>query len=73
LRAGGYGEQVFKAFDKYVFTASMVLIVYCYGWVAGWKAQALFLVAGLLALTLPDAWAHHAPNDALQPLPEHQY
>jgi hypothetical protein len=68
-----YRAQVFKAFDKYVFTASMVLIVYCYGWVAGAKAQALFLVAGLLALTLREAWAHHDPKDALQALPERQY
>jgi hypothetical protein len=68
-----YREQMFKAFDKYVFTASMALIVYCYGWVAGSKPQALFLVAGLLALTLRDAWAHHDPKDGLQALPERQY
>jgi hypothetical protein len=68
-----YRAQVFKAFDKYVFTASMALIVYCYGWVAGSKAQALFLVAGLLALTLRDAWAHHDAKDAMEPLPERRY
>jgi hypothetical protein len=36
-----YRAQAFKAFDKYLFTASMALIIYCYGWVAGSKAQAL--------------------------------
>src|SRR5215831_15885446 len=68
-----YRAQMFNAFDKYVFTASMALIVYCYGWVANSKAQALFVVAGLLALTLRDAWAHHDPSDALEPLAERRY
>jgi hypothetical protein len=61
-----YRAQVFDSFNKYLFTASMALIVYCYGWVAGSKAQALFLVAGMLALTVREAWAYHDPKDALQ-------
>jgi hypothetical protein len=40
----------------------MALIVYCYGWVAGSKAQAILLVSGMLALTLRDAWTHHDTN-----------
>jgi hypothetical protein len=62
---------VFNSFNRYVFTASMALIVYCYGWVAGSKAQALFLVSGMLALTLRDAWTHH--DTRLHPRPAGQY
>jgi hypothetical protein len=68
-----YRAQVFDSFNKYVFTASMALIVYCYGWVAGSKAQALFVVAGMLALTLRDAWTYQDPTHPLQALPERRY
>jgi hypothetical protein len=73
LLAGTYRAQVFDSFNRYAFTASMALIVYCYGWVAGSKAQALFLVSGMLALTLRDAWTHHDPTDPMQALPERRY